>query len=771
MFKNYLKISIRNILKYKSFSIINIAGLVIGLACTLFILLWVVDEISYDRFYENADQLYRVAFTYRPMSLSRYFQPGALSGQLSSEYPEITRSVFVQSFTQKLSFGHDGYFEQGMRVEPDFLKMFTFPFIEGDKNTAFSDPNSIIITRSLARKIFGETNPIGQSVMINNSTRVKVSGIMEDIPHNTQFDFDFLTPIRPDDAVLKDWGAKSGTVYVQLRPGTDYRAVSSKIAGIIDEINPHWQNTLFLQPLIKDHLYPVSGQGAIIYVYVFSSIALIILLIACINFMNLSTARAEKRLKEIGIRKVVGSKRIQLIGQFLAESLVSCMAAMVLAVLLVEFLLPYINNMLNFYLQFTLNAKVVTGLLILALITGLLAGSYPAFFLSSLHPQKVLISTHNKTGRHAAIRKGLVTFQFSLSILFIIGVLIIHRQLNFVKHKDLGFNKDQIILLETRGELRDKTDTVKRQLLAQDHITDVTASANNLLFWTNSGPLTWEGMPEKTMIEFGYNFVDEDFLNTLQMKMVQGRFFSESYATDGEQAFVMNETGVKAMGLTDPVGKSVTAWFGRKGRIIGVVQDYHTATLHNAVMPCVLIPAHQGNYLCIRIKPDHISESIQTIQNTVKAIVPDDPVQYSFLDETINRMYSLDQRTHMLVLLSAGLAIFISCLGLFGLAYFTLERRVKEIGIRKVLGASIPGIVLLISTDFTKWVLLANLIAWPAAWILTNKWLQNFAYRAEINVTSFIIAGLLAFLVALLTISWQAIRAATANPVKALRYE
>ncbi|MBN2009408.1 ABC transporter permease [candidate division KSB1 bacterium] len=771
MFTNYLKTIIRNMMKYKSFSFINLAGLAIGLACIIFILLWVQDEISYDRFHSNADQLYRVAFTYRPMSVGGYYQPGALSAHLKSEYPEISHATFVQSFEQKLSYNHDGFFEKGMRVEPDFLSMFTFPLVEGDNTTVFQEPNSIVITQFVARKIFGNANPIGQSLTVNNNTEMKITGVLAAIPHNTQFDFDFLVPFRPDDDQLKNWASKSGLLYVELHPGSDYLTVSQKIAAIIDGINPAWENTLFLQPLIRDHLYPVRGQGAILYVYVFSSIAFIILLIACINFMNLSTARVEKRLKEIGVRKVIGSTRSQLVIQFFAESVTSSLLAIGVATMLVKLLLPSMNNVLDLQLQFHLTLSVLAGLAAIALTTGLLAGSYPAFYLSALQPQKVLNNIRDKAGKHAAIRKGLVTFQFSLSILFMISVLLINQQLDFVKNKNLGFKKESIVLLETKGVLCDKAPAMKQQLLSYDHITNVTVSDNDLTTWHNTGPLHWEGMPEGTMTEFGYNWVDEDYLNTLQLELTQGRFFSKAFPTDNEQAFVVNETAVKVMGLTNPIGTEVSAWFGRKGRIVGVVKDYHTLTLHHPVIPCALIPIKQSNYLVIRIKPDHVQTTLQFIVSKVKEIVPDDPVQYSFLDETINSMYKLDQRTQKLVFFSAGLAIFISCLGLFGLAYFTIERRFKEIGVRKVLGASVPGIVMLVSKDFTKWVLLANVVAWPAAWFFMHKWLQSFSYRIDVNLSVFLLASLMALVIAIITISWQAVRAATSNPVEALRYE
>ena len=771
MFKNYVKSIVRSMLKNKSFSIINLAGLTIGIACTLFILLWIQNEISYDRFHKNAGLLHRVAFTYRPLNLSSYYQPGALSKYLKSEYPEITHSSFVQERRQKLSVDMNGFVEQGLRVEPDFLTMLSFSLIDGDKASAFTNPNSILLTQSLAQKMFGGSNPIGQSILLDGNRHMQVSGILADLPENTQFNFDYLIPIPSDDGTLDSWDVKSGSLYIQLHSESNYQTVSQKIAGIIDGIHPAWENTLFLQPLTRDHLYPLGGGGSIVYVYVFSSIAVIILLIACINFMNLSTARVEKRLKEIGVRKIVGSNRWQLIAQFLSESVISSCVATIVAVYLVQLLLPHLNNALNLHLQFAMTLGMIAGLISMALATGLVAGSYPAFYLSSLQPQKIFYQVRDKSGKHSLIRKGLVTFQFALSILFIISVFVIDQQLRFIKNKDLGFNKNNILLLETQGDLRDHTQALKDKLLKNDRITDVTVSANNLLFWTASGPMTWSGMPDESQIEFGFNWVDEDFQKTFQLSLNQGRFFSKSFPMDFQEAVVVNEAAVKAMEISDPIGKEITTFFGHKGKIIGVVKDYNTATLHQNVMPSVLLPASQGNFLCIRINSGNVPGTIGFIRQTVKEFVPDDPAQCSFLDETINRMYSLDQRTHKLVLFSAALAIFISCLGLFGLACFSIDRRIKEIGIRKVLGASIMEIIMLINMDFAKWVLLANVIAWPVAWFAMRQWLQNFMYRIHINFFSFVLAGLLALFIAIATISWQAVRAATGNQIDALRQE
>lgn len=771
MFKNHLKIALRNMLKYKSFSFINIAGLGIGLACAILILLWVLNELSYDRFHQHADQLYRVAFTYRPQSINNYYQPGALAEHLKQKFPEFTHATYINEGEHKLTFNHHGFFERGLFADPDFFAMFSFPIIRGEAQSVFQAPNSIVITRRLAQKIFGNEEAMGKTLTLNDQTELRVTGIIEDIPPNTHFRFDFLIPSKLYESALKTWHAKTGFVYVMLAPESDYRNASRKISGVIDEINPQWENTLFLQPLVADHLYPIYGSRPVLYVYIFSTIAVIVLLIACINFMNLSTARAEKRHKEIGVRKVVGSSRWQLVIQFLAESLCYSFMALGLALLLVEILLPYVNTILDVQLQPQFSIRMAGGLILLTGVAGILSGSYPAFYLSSFTARQILQNMRQKSGKHASFRKLLVIVQFSLAILFIISVLTIKRQLDYVKNKDLGFNKEHVILLQTRGELQNKTQAVKSRLLQNDRVNNVTVSDNDFLNWTNSGPIQWEGMPADAMIELGYNGVDEDFLQTFHMQMAQGRFFSKSFATDKDEAFIINEAAVKAMGLADPVGREVTSWFGRKGRIVGVIKDYHTAALHQGLQPFALMPKESGNYLCIRIKPDRIPQTLDEIQAAVKEIVPDDPVQIKFLDETIDSVYKTDQRTQRLILFSTVLAVLVACLGLFGLAAFIAEQRTKEIGIRKVLGASVFGVLELLAKDFTKWILLANIIAWPLAWLAMNKWLQNFAYRVDLPVWPFVLAGFSALAIAMFTVSIQAVKAALANPVQSLRYE
>ena len=771
MLSNYIKVALRNLLKYKIYSFINIVGLAVGLACTLFILLWVQDELSYDRFHENAERIHRVAFTYRPLNLNRYHQPGALASYLKQNYPEIEQATFVFSGENKLSYRQTGFFERGMYVQPDFLTMFSFPLIRGSQTSALADPNSILITAKLSKKIFGTEDPLGKALQLNDRTQLTIMGVLEDIPHNTHLQFDYLIPAQINPGWMQQWDSKSGFAYVMLRKASDEKAVNQKIAGIMDRTNPTWENTLFLQPLTRDHLYPVYGQGVSLYIYIFSSVAIIILLIACINFMNLSTARSEKRSKEIGIRKTLGCKKGQLAKQFLIESILFSLIAMCLALLTVEVSLPLVNRLLNLQLQVHVNWTLIGGLILMIVTTGFIAGSYPALHLASLQPQQIFKPLATKSSKRFLVRRFLVTTQFSLSILFIICMLTINRQLDYINNKDLGFTKEHLVMLQTQGTLRSQSQIVKNRLMENPQIVNVAVSDNDLLSWTNSGPVQWEGMPEGTQIEIGYNWVDYDFSKTLDTEMIEGRFFNREYTTDKDDAYVVNEAAVKLMGLESPIGKEITAWFGRKGKIIGVIKNYHTATLHENIQPFALILSEKQNFLCIRIKPDRIAETLQDIEGTVKSIVPDDPVRFTFLDETIHRAYQIERRSQMLILFSAVLAVFVSCLGLYGLALFMAEQRTKEIGVRKILGASVANITAILAKDFTRWILIANLIAWPIAWFAMNKWLQNFAYRIEIGWWVFAIAGGIALVIALLTVSWQAIRSATANPVEALRYE
>jgi putative ABC transport system permease protein len=774
MYKYLLRIIFRNLVKRKVFSLINISGLAVGMACAVLIMLWVQHECSYDRFHKNADRLYRVVFTNAQKEFHGYYQPGPLAEYLKTNFPEIVQTTNFSDMQWKLSYGAQGFFCIGSHVDPAFFEMFTFPLIAGNTRTVLEDPYSIVISEPLAQKMFGQSDPIGKILKLNDDTDLNITGVFAEIPKTSHIQFDFVMPYEIAPSWMKMWDRKCVQTYVLVRDDCPLAELDQKIYGVMNEHNPTWKNVLYLNPMTKSHLYTLGGGGLITYITIFSILAILILMVACINFMNLSTAYTEKRLIEIGIKKAAGSSRMELARQFLTETIFLSFLALLVATLLVEFLLPYINKILSTHIRMQYSANMILVLLSIALVTGLIAGSYPAFFLSSFKPIAILKGGAPKASGHSPLlRKALVIAQFSFSIFIITCVMLIHGQLHFIRAKNLGFNKDQVLMISTRGTLQGKCSVLKDELLKNPNVISATVSANNLTSFagSGSGPVDWEGKDTDKLLEVGFNFVDADFLKTFQIKISQGRFFSQEFSTDLSEALVINEAAMKEMGLTDPIGKNLSTWFGRKGKIVGVIRDFHTQSLRDEMAPIVLLPTKAANFLCVRIKPDEISNTIPFVESTVKQVVPDDPFEYKFLDKEIDNLYKTELLTGNLATFIALLAIFISCLGLYGLASFSAQQRTKEIGVRKVLGASVPDILSMLTRDFIKWIILANLIAWPIAWYAMNKWLQNFAYRIEMSWWMFATAGGIALVIALLTISWQAIRAATANPVEALRYE
>ena len=775
MIKNYFKIAFRNLSKNKTYSFINIIGLAVGIACAVLIMLWVRYELSYDKFNKNADRLYRIDFTTEQKDYYGSYQPGPLAEYLKDNFPEIEHSTVYSEGTYKLSRETEGFFCNGSIVSPGFFKMFSFPLEEGNLGSLLNAPNSIVISRSLAEKIFGNENPVGKTLKLNDQPGYNITGVFSDVPVTSSLQFDFAIPMSDAPGYFKMWDRKCTMTYVMLQKNASLNEINKKIYRVMDKHNPEWKNILQLFPVTKSHLYEADGSGSIIYIYIFSVFAALILIIACINFMNLSTARSEKRMKEIGIKKTVGSSRIELIKQFMTETIFFSFISLLIAIILVELSLPGLNSILGEHISMTYSAGTISILLGIMLLTGILAGSYPALYLSSFNPISVLNGRNITTGqrRSSTFRKVLVIAQFSFSVFIITCVLFIGKQLDFIQSKDLGFNKEQILMINTRGALQQNITVVKNELLKFPFVKDAAVSATNLTGFqgAGSGPIDWEGKNTNKVCEVGFNFVDEDFAKTFQIKMEQGRFFSKEFPTDMSEAFVVNEAAVKAMGINNPVSKDMSTWFGRKGKIVGVIKDFNTESLHNQMAPVVLIPTVAANYLCLRLSPTDFSRQIKLIGQKIKEIVPDDPFEYHFLDQDINSLYKTEQMTGELATLIAVLAIFISCLGLFGLSSFYSEKRTKEIGIRKVLGASIPNVTFILSKNFLMLVAVSNIIAFPAAYYFMNKWLQDFTYRIEITWWIFVLSGGIALLIALATVSFQAIKAATANPVDALRYE
>lgn len=785
MLKNYFKIAYRNLTRYKAFTIINILGLAVGLACTILILLWVQDELSFDKFNKNAEIIYRVVEIQHyaggnifPVAVT----PGPLAESLKDNFPEIINATRFNYSGRILRYNDKIFNETVAFADPSFLKIFSYPVVTGNTDNILNDLHSILLTEKAAHKYFGNENPVGKTIVIDDSLSLKVTGVLQDIPTNSHLRFDFLVPfefLKNLGRDLDQWGNNSFYTYVQLQQNSKVPDVNKKIKDEIRKHNEGSVTDLVLQQLLKIHLYSagkytadIGWLGNIEYVNIFSLVALIVLFIACINFMNLSTARATKRAKEVGMRKVIGAERLQIVKQFYIESILFAFIALLIALAISDLLLNAFNNLSGKEISLSsLGSTTIIGFIVLTILTGIIAGSYPAIYLSSFLPIKVLKSDSAISGGGSFFRKILVVTQFSLSLILIIGTLIISSQLNYIKSKDLGFNRENVIALNLNNSIRANFETVKNELMQNPKIISVTASTVNPMYLMNStSNFDWEGKNEKEEILIHFLFSDRDLVNTFKMKMVEGRFFSKDFGSD-TSSIVINEEAAKIIGMKDPVGKSLTMW-GDKLTIIGVVKNFNFKPLDTKIEPLVIRYTDDLLFsMFVRVKPGGLTGTIDYIKDVYKTFSPSAPFDYHFLDEDFENLYKSETRMQTIFSYFAIFAIIISCLGLFGLTSYIAERRTKEIGIRKVLGANVLNLSYLLSLQFTKWVLISNLIAWPVAYILMNKWLQDFAYRVDISLWLFPLSGLLVLVVALLTVSYQAIKAALVNPVKSLKYE
>jgi putative ABC transport system permease protein len=782
MIKNYFKIALRNIKRHSAYSILNISGMAIGMTCAILILLWVQDEWSYDRHFENADELYRVI---ENQNLSGGASslivaiPGALAPALKEEYPEIIRSVRFCPNPLTLKKGDEFIEEMVFSVDKDFLKMFNVKFVRGDINTALDDPHSIVITEETANKFFGAEDALGKTILSRGYV-VTVTGVVKSMPHNSHIQFNYLVPIEWLTELgghINGWGERFNT-YIELKKGTDSKIVDKKILDFIKKHNKESNSEIFLQNIKRIHLFSSGkyvadsyGTGDITYVRILSLIAIFILIIACINFLNLSTAQSARRAREIGVRKVAGANKRKIVFQFLGESLLIVLAAHVIAMIFVELLLPGFNNLIG--KQMSVNyqsAGLYIGLISVILFCGLLAGSYPAFYLSSLKPLDVIKGVINKNPGNAGFRRVLVIFQFSLSILLIICTLIIETQLKYIQNKNLGFNKDNIgyFMFPTRpSDL--KLETLKKELSNNPEILSVTRAWNPFYNEGVRNGFTWAGKKEGDDVYFHVLGSDVDYARTYKLELKEGRFFSSEFSTDNT-AIVINEEAEKILGFANPIGEIITTSHGSKLNIIGVVKDFHIQSLHHKIGPLIMQMSASNNFY-VKMKPDKVISSVEFIKKTFKSFDPGLPIDFHFLDDDYDNLYRTERRMGKIFGYFSLLAIIISCLGLIGLSSFMAERRTKEIGIRKINGAKSNEIFSLLSKEYIIWVMISIIIACPIAWYAMHKWLQNFAYRINISWWIFAIAGFMALLIALLTVSWQSYRAAGKNPVDALRYE
>jgi len=795
MLKNYLKIAFRNLLKNKIYSFINIFGLAVGITCTILILLWVQDELSYDKFNKNADSIYRIV-KYSADNKGASQSPAKLAPTIASEIPGVDSYVRIFKLPRLIfNRGTNKFYEDnGIIADPTILSMFTFPLKEGDPRTALNEPVDIVITETMAKKYFGNSDPLNKTILIDGRNEVKVTGVLKNIPTQSHIQFDFILPFRviellnPHD--VQNWGAFNYTTYIQFKKNINVEVFTQKmneLAGtkIPSEIGSFWKK-FELQPLDKCYLSAdidnelFSGSFAvsddISNVYIFSIIAFFILLMACINFMNLSTARSGTRTREIGIKKVMGSSRAQLIRQFLGEFLLISIIAFSFALVFVELILPFFNQISGKDIVFDLTKNTILYLLIIILTT-FLGGFYPAFYLSSFIPVRILKGQVHGSSKASKMRSGLVVFQFTISILLITSTIIVFKQLQYVHNKKLGFQKDNIVYLSLGGQVGNKYQAMKNELLKNPDVLGVTAKdclptelRRELVDYS------WDTKEPQQTVLMELCGIDYDYFQMLNIKFAEGRSFSKKYSTDSTN-FILNEEAVRENGIKSPIGKKFSDW-NKSGIIVGVIKNSNFKSLREKVNPQVYsvmnnvgAEASLKGVMLIKINGKNQSEALSHSEKVWKDFNPDVPFEFHFLDRAYEKLYLSDQRTSTIINYFSILAILIACLGLYGLAAFTAEKRTKEIGIRKTLGASVQGVVMLLSKEFVKWVILANLIALPAAYYFMNSWLQDFAYKINISWWMFALAGGIALVIALATVSFQAIKAATANPVKSLRYE
>jgi len=774
MFQNYLKIAVRNIKKHKAFSFINIAGLALGMACCILILLWVQDELSFDKFHKNAKNLYRLTTSDGEGTGSS--SPWALANTLKKDFPEFSKGTRFITRTYNIKYKEKKFYETAAMVDEDFLAMFTFPFIKGNPKTALANINSVLLTEETAFKFFGNEDPLGKTITLSNSIDFTVTGLLENVPSNSHMQFDLL--VRPELIVgenrMNGWSF-DGPSYVLLKEGVNVKEVENKIAGTIKKYDKRFNLNLTsgLQPFNDIYLYALNGTHPIVYIYIFSAIAFIVLLIACINFMNLTTAKSSQRAKEIGMRKVIGAQRGDIIKQFFGESILLAFLALVIAVVSVYLFLPVFNEIAEkeLSLNFINNSEIVTGLFLIALFTGVISGTYPALYLSSFRPVQVLKNTVLKgSGRHT-FRKVLIIFQFSAAVILIISTSVILKQMHYIRTKDMGFKRDHILRVTLDETLIQKYETVKKELLSEKDIFQVSA-ANNIPLSINSfNPFWWEGRPLEDYQTMNFVCVDFDYFEMFGMKMKYGRTFSKEFQSDSAN-YIINEAALKLTKFENPIGKKFAMW-KTEGEIIGVVQDFNSNSLHEEIGPIAFMIYENSykNNLFVKVNSQNIPAAIEHLEKTLSGFSPNFIFEYNFLDEDFNEQYKSEERLADLLKYFSFLAIFISCLGLLGLASFIAEQKRKEIAIRKVLGANVTSIVADLSKDFVKLILAANVIAAPIAYYFMNGWIEGFAFHTNIGWEIFLLAGVTALSIALLTTGFQAIKAANKNPVDNLKCE
>jgi len=802
MIKNYLKVSLRNLWKNKGFSAINIFGLATGIACSLLIFLFVKDETSYDRFHKDADHIYRIVKDF--VNDDGSLIPDAttqspLGPAIQTEMPEVASITRVRpnwGRSYLIKYGNKKLNEEKIYgVDSSFFDVFTFPFIEGNAKTAFKDVNSIVLTESSAKKIFGKENPIGKTLNVDAFGDMMVSGVIKDVPSNSHFHFDYLVSYHKQPGntpQLTNWNGYNDYTYVKLRPGTNVPAFVKKVQQLNDRHLEKSYSNFYVQPIKDIHLtsnlkWELEPNGDKQYVYIFTLIALFIILIAGINYMNLSTAKASVRAKEIGVRKVAGALRTSLINQFLFESVITCLIASLVAIAISQLLIPVVNELTGKHLSL-FDGPGLLYAIAGSLLLGIIAGFFPALYLSSFKPIAVLKGLKLNESGALGLRKILVVVQFAISIVLIIGAVVISQQMHYLRSAKLGLNTDQVVVIRNAGFLPPSDRRAFKNELGQiPGVKAVTASNGFLPNGFSTSRVSVKGSTKEQQVNF--ISVDYNFLDVMDIRIKEGRSFSTKFMGDTlnngipngplEQnigSIIINETAAKELSLSSPVGKQILYGSDRDTNyyvtIVGVAKDFHFTSLRNEIKPFAFFvtPRAQGTLL-VKLSGNNIDRTLAQIENKWKQFPSDRALDYTFLDETFARLYQAESRFQKVFVSLVILGIIIACLGLLGLATFAAQQRVKEIGIRKVLGASVASIVQLLSKDFLKLVLIAFIIALPVGWYATNQWLQDFAYRINVKWWVFLFAGLIAIVIAFFTISFQTIRAAVANPVKNLRTE
>ncbi|MBC7922622.1 MAG: ABC transporter permease [Ferruginibacter sp.] len=788
MIRSYLIVAWRNLIRNQAFSAINVLGLALGMACSLLIMLWVRDERSVDGFHANGDQLYQVyqRQQYDGKIDGNYFTQGLLASELKKVIPEVQYAASME-WNQRSTFEAGDKMNKmaGTFAGADFFRMFSYPLLQGTPETALKSPNSVAVSRKMAEQFFGSPEKaIGKTIRYENKDNLLVTAVFENLPANSSQQFDFLRTW--DDFVkenewAKNWGNNDPVTFVQLRPDADPAKVAAKIKPFVYGYVEKSKGLLIelgLQPYPEKYLHSTfkNGQldgGRIEYVRLFSLVAVFILLIACINFMNLATARSAKRAKEVGIRKVIGAVRSALVGQFMGEAALLTFCSVMVAVLVVALLLPAFNNLTGKQLLLPVGQPVFwLALLGLLTLTGFVAGSYPALFLSSLNPIRVLKGSLTFSWGATFFRKGLVVFQFVLSIMLIVGTIVIYRQMEYAQTKNLGYDRENLVYIPIEGDLVKKYDLFKEEAGKMAGILTVsTMRESPTVIGHHIGDVGWAGKDPGLRTSFANTSVGYDFVKTLNLKLKDGRDFSRDFATDSV-SYLLNETALKKIGYQNPIGQPLS-WGNRPGKIIGILEDFHFNSMHQAIEPLVirLDESQPWGSVLVRTEAGKTKEALANLEKVYQALNPKFPFTYQFSDQEYTKLYQSEQVVSNLANYFAFLAIFISCLGLFGLATFTAEQRRKEIGIRKVLGANVGNIVAMLSKEFAALVAVAALIAFPLAGWAMRAWLENYAYRISLGWQAFVLAGLSALTIALLTVSYQAIKAAVANPVRSLRNE